>query len=447
EASWTQVLEMLEFMADATTIPILLDGDTGYGNFNNVRRLVSKLEKRGVAGVCIEDKLFPKTNSLIEGARQALADVDEFCGRIKAGKDAQQDDAFVIVARIEALIAGRGISEALRRGEAYVAAGADAILVHSTRPSADEIVEFMRRWDRRVPVVIVPTRYWRTPTDVLREAGVSVAVWANHMLRASIPAMQDVARTIAREEGLHSVEPRIAPVAEVFRLQLASELEEAEKRYLPRGGRNVRAIVLAASRGVELGALTAERPKAMVEIRGKPLLAHIVETYSSAGVESLTVVRGYRSDAVDIDGPEYVDNEDFASTGELVSLGRALLPRPALGETVISYGDVLFKKYIVEELLEEREDLVIAVDTDWPESVNRNRAADYVRCSLPPGRQAFGHRVLLREVRADLPHDRIHGEWMGFLKASSTGIQWVLAALRELLDEPEGQRAGMDLLL
>ena len=90
EASWTQVLEVLEFMADATSIPILLDGDTGYGNFNNVRRLVRKLCQRGVAAVCLEDKLFPKTNSFI-GEHQPLADVDEFCGKIKAGKDSASD--------------------------------------------------------------------------------------------------------------------------------------------------------------------------------------------------------------------------------------------------------------------------------------------------------------------------------------------------------------------
>src|SRR6187200_754955 len=106
EASWTQVLEVVEFMSDATAIPILLDGDTGYGNFNNMRRLVGKLEQRGIAGVCIEDKLFPKTNSLLAGEPQQLAEVDEFAGKIKAGKDAQQDEAFVIVARVEAFIAG-----------------------------------------------------------------------------------------------------------------------------------------------------------------------------------------------------------------------------------------------------------------------------------------------------------------------------------------------------
>src|SRR5438270_11634451 len=90
EASWTQVLEILEFMCDSTRIPILVDGDTGYGNFNNMRRLVCKLEQRGIGGVCIEDKVFPKTNSFLNGTAQPLADIGEFCGRIKAGKDAQR---------------------------------------------------------------------------------------------------------------------------------------------------------------------------------------------------------------------------------------------------------------------------------------------------------------------------------------------------------------------
>ena len=108
EASWTQVLETLEFMSDATTIPILLDGDTGYGNFNNMQRLVRKLEQRKIAAVCIEDKLFPKTNSFIKGDAQPMADMHEFCGKIKAGKDAQSDPNFSIIARVEAFICGWG---------------------------------------------------------------------------------------------------------------------------------------------------------------------------------------------------------------------------------------------------------------------------------------------------------------------------------------------------
>jgi phosphoenolpyruvate phosphomutase len=234
EASWTQVLDVLEFMSDATNIPILLDGDTGYGNFNNARRLVKKLEQCRIAGVCIEDKLFPKTNSFIKGEAQPLAGVEEFCGKIKAMKDGQNDEDFMVVARVEAFIAGWGLDEVLRRAEAYRRAGADAILVHSKKPDSAEIEAFMNEWGGRHPVVLVPTKYYSTPTNRFREMGVSTVIWANHNLRASVDAMTRISRQIFQEENLLSVEGVIAPVEEIFRLQQAEELQVAEKKYLPR---------------------------------------------------------------------------------------------------------------------------------------------------------------------------------------------------------------------
>jgi phosphoenolpyruvate phosphomutase len=233
EASWTQVLDVMEYMSDVVSIPILLDADTGYGNFNNVRRLVRKLEQRGVAAMCIEDKLFPKTNSFINGEQQPLADVEEFSGKIKAAKDTQQDPDFCVVARVEALIAGWGLPEALRRAEAYYRAGADAILMHSKISTADEILAFMARWGDTCPVVIVPTMYYNTPTQVFRDSGVSMVIWANHLLRASIKVMQETASQIHAEQSLVSVEGKIVSIQEIFRLQNAAEVKEAEKVYLP----------------------------------------------------------------------------------------------------------------------------------------------------------------------------------------------------------------------
>lgn len=233
EASWTQVLEVVEFMADATDLPILLDADTGYGNFNNVRRLVHKLEQRGVAAMCIEDKLFPKTNSFI-GERQPLADMAEFAGKIRAAKDAQQDPDFAVVARTEAFISGWGLDEALRRAEAYHLAGADAILVHSKRSDPTEIMDFMHHWGATCPVVIVPTTYHDTPMEVFELAGVSLVVWANQLLRSGIAAMQALARQLHEARSLRDIEASLVPVSEVFRLQQADELLEAERQYLPK---------------------------------------------------------------------------------------------------------------------------------------------------------------------------------------------------------------------
>jgi phosphoenolpyruvate phosphomutase len=233
EASWTQVLGVAEFMSDATSIPVMLDADTGYGNFNNVRRLVRKLEQRDIPAMCIEDKLFPKRNSFAPGEQQPLADAEEFALKIQAAKDAQTDPNFSVVARVEAFIAGWGLDEALRRADAYRKAGADAILVHSKRHDADEITAFMNAWGDSGPVVIIPTMYPQVPTEHYESLGVRLVIWANHLLRSSISAMQHTARTINDERSLDSVEHVIAPVAEIFRLQDADELAAAEARYLP----------------------------------------------------------------------------------------------------------------------------------------------------------------------------------------------------------------------
>ncbi|MBY0121561.1 phosphoenolpyruvate mutase [Bacillus sp. S/N-304-OC-R1] len=233
EASWTQVLDILEFMSDATTIPILLDGDTGYGNFNNARRLVKKLEQLDIAGVCIEDKIFPKTNSFINGEAQPLASIEEFCGKIRAMKDTQMDEDFIVVARVEALIAGWGLEEALKRAEAYRQAGADAILIHSKKSDFNEIEAFIKEWNGRHPIVIVPTKYYSTPTEEFRKLGINAVIWANHNLRASLTAMQKLSKQIHQDESLIGVEDSLASVEEIFRIQNADELQRAEKKYLP----------------------------------------------------------------------------------------------------------------------------------------------------------------------------------------------------------------------
>jgi phosphoenolpyruvate phosphomutase len=233
EASWTQVLDVVEYMADASTIPILLDADTGYGNFNNVRRLVRKLEQREIAGMCMEDKLFPKSNSFREGRPQPMAPMAEFVGKIRAAKDTQRDSEFCVVARVEALIAGYGLEEALVRAHAYAEAGADAVLIHSKLATAFQIMAFMEQWDNSCPVVIVPTKYFNTPTDEFERAGISLVIWANHMMRSAITAMQGTARQIYTDRSLIHIEPAVAPLSEVFRLQDEDELCQAEARYLP----------------------------------------------------------------------------------------------------------------------------------------------------------------------------------------------------------------------
>ncbi|WP_460077261.1 phosphoenolpyruvate mutase [Roseibium sp. ROS1] len=238
EASWLHLVDTIERMANVVSVPILVDADSGFGNFNNARLTARKLCDRGAAGICIEDKEFPKLNSFV-GDRHPLADIGEFCGRIKAIRDTVTRSDFVLVARIEALIAGHSEAEALRRAEAYVSAGADAVLIHSRRSDASEILSFADRWQNRAPVVIVPTKYFNTPTDVYRDAGISTVIWANHSLRAAITAMTALCHKVRTEQTVATSEESIATLEQLFDLLSYDELADAEMRFLPKLHREV----------------------------------------------------------------------------------------------------------------------------------------------------------------------------------------------------------------
>ncbi|WP_433664299.1 isocitrate lyase/phosphoenolpyruvate mutase family protein [Nocardia sp. CA-128927] len=235
ELSWTQVMERIEMLSDRIAVPALVDMDTGYGDFNNVRLAVRRLQRIGVGGACIEDKLFPKANSFL-AAGQVLAEPGEFCGRLKAAKDTAAD--VFLVARCEALVAGQSLSEAIDRCGLYAESGADAVLIHSKKTVPDEILAFMAEWDSRVPVAIVPTKYSHVEAAVFEEAGVSVAIWANQSLRAAIIAMQRLCGDLAEQRTMRGLEDGIADLSRVFELANNAELDQAKaqySRYVPPG--------------------------------------------------------------------------------------------------------------------------------------------------------------------------------------------------------------------
>ncbi len=177
--------------------------------------------------------MFPKQNSLLEGGRKEnLATIDEFTKKISACKEYQRDPDFQVVARVEALIAGWGVPAALERAEAYRKAGADAILIHSKKTDGKEIEEFVKAWGNRHPLILVPTKYYKTPTQKFRDWGISVVIWANHNMRACVTAMKDTSKRIFEDQNLLNVEGKVAPVNEIFRLQNNDELVKSDKRFL-----------------------------------------------------------------------------------------------------------------------------------------------------------------------------------------------------------------------
>jgi len=377
-----------------------------------MRRAVAELCQRGIAGICIEDKLFPKTNSFL-GEGQPLADVDEFCGKIKAGKDSQTDPDFSIVARIEALISGWGLDEALRRAEAYHAAGADAVLIHSKKSDAEEVLAFAREW-------------------------------ANHNLRASITAMRDVSSRIFRDQSLAGVEHEIVSVADVFEIAGNAELAAAEKRYPPSDQSSPKAVVLAASRGAGLAELTEYRPKCMIDVRGQPLLRRLTRTLKGAGIRDVTVARGYKKDAINLPSIHTVDNDLYASTGEAASL--ACAADHISGDCVIAYGDILFRQYYLDQLLEAEDDLVVAVDALWRnrQSDTEDWVRDFVTCSRSfSGDYLDDDPVYLTRMANDVDAAQVNGEWIGLARLSAKGSELVGTAMDDMKADGTLQQARL----
>ncbi|MCB9060184.1 MAG: phosphoenolpyruvate mutase [Halobacteriovoraceae bacterium] len=437
ELSWTQVLDVVEYMSDVTSIPILLDGDTGHGNFNNMRRFVKKLEQRGIAGVCIEDKIFPKTNSFLRGEKQPLANIDEFCGKIKAGLDVRTDDDFSIVARVEAFIAGWGLEEALKRANAYYEAGATAILMHSKLSKPDEIFSFMKEWGDRCPVVIVPTKFYSTPTEQFAEHSISTVIWANHLLRSSITAMQKTAQQIFNDQSLINVEDKVASVQEIFRLQNDQELENAEKVYLSNTN-SKKAIILAASRGKELGNLTLDKPKTLIKINGETILHQLVNKYQNHGVDEAVVIRGYKKEIFpDIKCTTYIDNDEYEETGELTSLFKA--KDYISGDIIISYGDIAFRNYILNELNEVPYDIAIVVDGNISRR-SKEYLGDYVYCTNSFTKSYNRENSMLIECNLNSIKNlktAPQGEWIGLIKANTHGSKVIKETLEKMNKNPD----------
>jgi phosphoenolpyruvate phosphomutase len=312
------------------------------------------------------------------------------------------------------------------------------VLVHSKIREPREILAFMNEWQNNCPdcpVVIVPTMYYSTPTRTFEDAGVSIAIWANQILRAATRAMQQTASRIHEDGNLLTVEDSIAPVAEIFRLQGATELRDAESRYLPTTS-PARAIILAASRGENLGSLTKDIPKAMLEVQGEPILDKLVNHFVSVGVREVVAVVGYKAEAVDLPRVKRVLNPRYAEAKELYSLSCVL--EQITGPTYISYGDILIKRYILHTLeSSEEHDIAIVVDSAVDLQHHQDRYTDWIRASRAYHGIYSEEEVTLIEMNPHLDHAAALGEWIGLARLSPRGADIVRGAIEALRSKQE----------
>jgi len=249
----------IDEIMNVTYKPIVVDGDTG-GEAAQFEYLVQHLERQGVSAVIIEDKIYPKRNSLDASANQDLEDPASFAEKIQAGKEVAISSDFMIISRLESLISGAGLADALDRAEQYIIAGTDGIMIHSNKSDPQEILDFAdaykglcRRLGRRPILVSVPTTYNTLSDAVLVDQGFNLIIHANHMLRAAYKAMSEVACAILAGGSSLEADPLCAPVPDVFATVgfdriTKNDRERAESRRLLDAKKNGAAVASGAQR-------------------------------------------------------------------------------------------------------------------------------------------------------------------------------------------------------
>ena len=442
----TENLDVIRQMSRATNLPIIADIDNGYGNAVNVMRTITEYEAAGVAAISIEDNIFPKRCSFYSGVQRELVSVEEHCGKIRAAKRAQRSAEFMVIARTETLIAGWGMEEALQRATAYAEAGADAILIHSKAPTAVEVMEFARRWSRDTPLVVVPTTYASTPLQALEAGGFKIVIFANHPVRAAITAMKETLAMLRRDGTASLLDPHIASLQEVYDLVGVTELQATEQEFLPVGAESVRAIILAAGFEPGMLPLIEDRPKALLDVKGKSILERQVETLNACNIKDIVVVRGYQKDKFTLPNIRYYDNEHYEKNFDLASLFCA--EAELGGRCLVLYGDILFDRSVLEKLLQSDQDISLVVDRAWYDqrgSVRPGEAPskpDLVLLRDPPEQ---GYRFLpstadttVVRVGQQQPPEDAHGEFIGMAMFSPKGTELLRQAYHRVVDSYRG---------
>jgi phosphoenolpyruvate phosphomutase len=210
-------LERAIEMRKATKLPILQDMDTGYGGAGQLKYHVRDFEDAGINGICIEDKIFPKTNSFVQGG-QDLMDIEDFCQKIISAKKAQRTKGFKVVARIEAFISGFGLEDAIYRANSYAEVGADAIVIHSKEKDGTDIKSFLDIWDKQCPIIIIPTTYAGVFTEKeMVDLGVDCVIYANQLIRAMVKHGREILKEINKNGINRSMD--IASMDTMFEIQ------------------------------------------------------------------------------------------------------------------------------------------------------------------------------------------------------------------------------------
>lgn len=353
--------ETIRQILNGSNKPVIVDGNTG-GEATNFEYFVRSLEDMGVSMVIIEDKQFPKRNSLDPSAKQIQEDPDIFATKIKRGKKIQLTSDFMIVARIESLISGLGLKDALFRAKKFLQAGADGIMIHSKDNDPSEILEFAREYEKlsddlgfRKLLVCIPTTYNTITEDKLRDYGFNIVIYANHLLRSAHKAMKETASIILRNKRGFESESMCSSVKTIFEDVGFLEVKEKDLKYI-KG--TIRVIIPAAGRDPNFNI-----PKSMINLKGKPILQRQLNKLRNCEIKDITVIRGYKKERFNVESVKYVDNDEFDKYSILYSLFKA---EDDMGNGFICINsDILFNEQIMNNLLNSKGDIVLVLDNSY----------------------------------------------------------------------------------
>lgn len=378
----TENLHVAQTINEATTLPVVCDCDTGYGNAFNVIHMVKKYEAAGLAAAVIEDKRFPKVNSFVPG-RQELEPIEEFSAKLEAAKAAQQGPDFMVFARVEALIAGWGMEEALKRARAYEKAGADGIVIHSKNNTPDEIFTFAAKWDGKIPLVCIPTTYYDVPAEEFARRGFRMVIYANQGLRAAMRAMNDTFRSIRETGSTAAVEGKISSMKEVFEIQGMTRMKSEEEKLVKKDA--LQAVIPAAGDHrfqPDFKSLLNDKPLCMLEVSGSTLIDRQTDLLRSCGVTEIFVVGGHQHDKIKADAKLLI-NAAYAKTRSAHSV---MLASEHLKEKFLAvYADILFDRQILLRLLDSPHPVTLVIDRAYQTLPSRDKELDLVEIERSSG--------------------------------------------------------------
>lgn len=430
--SYDSRINTIQEISNVTDKPIIVDGDTG-GDPSHFEYFVKRLEHIGVSAVIIEDKVFPKRNSLDADAKQDLEDPYLFATKIKRGKSMLLTDDFLIFARLESLIAGASVEDALKRARIYLNAGVDGIMIHDKAKDPSQVFRFAEEYKKlcgelgiRKPLVSVPTTYNTVTEEELAARGFNIVIHANHLLRSSYKAMQAAAKTILTHGRSFEADAQCAAVKDIFEIVGFSDVKKKDEQYAP-VYTGFRAIIPAAGPSTVFAT-----PKPLLDINGKTILERQRETFNKAGIREVSVIRGFKKELFVVPKIKYHDNDNYHVTHILDSLFCA--KNEMANGFVFAYADLLFNESLIKNLLDAHGDIVLVVDNTYRHHTHEvDKELDLiVATNARPIRDLNPsmHRHVSR-IGKKIPKENATHEFVGLAKFTPAGA----AALLKIYDE------------